>query len=197
MSIVGHSLASTHHADDTEGQAWAEEGPHGLTANWSGPSFWSHGSTASRGVAVFLFFIFLVEESLYVSRRQSDQHFERQIKQITGECLVHSTSYDKGSCFAMAWWKIQSVNLIWRPPSRGGKSPHMQGTRRSIARLNGRDTNKPDVWKRPVPAHQYRLVDHLVMSMGFIRDGPPAEEGEACSVGWLGFISGAGTHKAT
>ena len=45
-------LQKTHHADDAEGQAWAEEGPHGLTANWSGPSFWSHGSAASRGVAL-------------------------------------------------------------------------------------------------------------------------------------------------
>ena len=25
---------------------------HGLRANWSGPSYWSHGSTTSRGVAV-------------------------------------------------------------------------------------------------------------------------------------------------
>ena len=47
-------LQETHHTDEAEGQAWAEEGPHGLTANWSGPSFWSHGSAASRGVAVLL-----------------------------------------------------------------------------------------------------------------------------------------------
>ena len=42
-------LQETHHTDEAEGQAWAEEGPHGLTANWSGPSFWSHGSAASKG----------------------------------------------------------------------------------------------------------------------------------------------------
>ena len=29
-------------------------------------------------------------------------NLERQIKQTTGELRVHSTSYDKGSCFAMA-----------------------------------------------------------------------------------------------
>ena len=50
----------------------------------------------------FFFFCLFVEESLHVNRRQSDQHFERQIKQTTGECRVHSTSYEKGSCFAMA-----------------------------------------------------------------------------------------------
>ena len=50
----------------------------------------------------FLFFFFLVEESLHVHRCQSCQQPERQIKQTTGELRVHSTSYDKGSCFAMA-----------------------------------------------------------------------------------------------
>ena len=148
-------LQETHHTNEAEGQAWAEEGPHGLTANWSGPSFWSHGSAASRGVAVlfraaahtadisirhqsadgrilsvdfsfahgeftiasiyapctaadraafffFSFFCFLVEESLHAQRCQSCQQPERQIKQTTGELRVHSTSYDKGSCFAMA-----------------------------------------------------------------------------------------------
>ena len=246
-------LQETHHTDEAEGQAWAEEGPHGLTANWSGPSFWSHGSAASRGVAVLFraaahtadisirhqsadgrilsmdfsfadgeftiasiyapctavdraaFFIqhllpsppaqrqlllggdfnciadqldivdpagaagarmagyydglrivetehqlydvwrdrhpdgrtfthagtaglsaarldrwllsqqlrpwvstaffcvcVCVEESLHAHRCQSYQQFERQIQQTTEECRVHSTSYDKGSCFAMA-----------------------------------------------------------------------------------------------
>ena len=51
----------------------------------------------------FFFFFFLwVEESLHVHRCQSYQQSERQIKQTTGEFRVHSTSYDKGSCFAMA-----------------------------------------------------------------------------------------------
>ena len=27
------------------------------------------------------------------------------------------------------------------------------------ARLNGRDTNKPDAWSRPVRLHRYRSVD--------------------------------------
>ena len=45
---------------------------------------------------------FLVEESLHAHRCQSRQQPERQIKQTTGELRVHSTSYDKGSCFAMA-----------------------------------------------------------------------------------------------
>ena len=49
-----------------------------------------------------LSFFFLVEESLHVHRCQSCQQPERQIKQTTEECRVHSTSYDKGSCFAMA-----------------------------------------------------------------------------------------------
>ncbi len=31
--------------------SWTQEGPHGLRPNWSGPSFWCHGSSTSRGVA--------------------------------------------------------------------------------------------------------------------------------------------------
>ena len=50
----------------------------------------------------FSFFVFWVEESLHVHRCQSYQQPERQIQQTTGECRVHSTFYDKGSCFAMA-----------------------------------------------------------------------------------------------
>ena len=51
---------------------------------------------------LFFFFFFGVEESLHAHRCQSCQQPERQIKQTTGECRVHSTSCDKGSCFAMA-----------------------------------------------------------------------------------------------
>ena len=40
-------------------------------------------------------------ESLPVHRCQPYQQSERQIKHITGESRVHSTSYDTGSCFAM------------------------------------------------------------------------------------------------
>ena len=47
-------LQETHHADASEGEAWTQEGPHGLGSYWSGPSFWCHGSTASRGVAILL-----------------------------------------------------------------------------------------------------------------------------------------------
>lgn len=47
-------LQETHHTDDAEAQAWTQEGPHGLRPNWSGPSFWCHGSSASRGVAILL-----------------------------------------------------------------------------------------------------------------------------------------------
>ena len=42
------------------------------------------------------------KKSLHAHRCQSYQQFERQIKQTTEEFRVHSTSYDKGSCFAMA-----------------------------------------------------------------------------------------------
>ena len=48
------------------------------------------------------FFLFFGLESLHAHRCQSCQQPERQIKQTTGEFRVHSTSYDKGSCFAMA-----------------------------------------------------------------------------------------------
>jgi len=47
-------LKETHHTDEAEGQAWTQEGPHGLRPNWSGLSFWCHGSTTSRGVAILL-----------------------------------------------------------------------------------------------------------------------------------------------
>ncbi len=47
-------LQETHHTDDAEAQAWTQEGPHGLRPNWSGPSFWCHGSPTSRGVAILL-----------------------------------------------------------------------------------------------------------------------------------------------
>ena len=61
----------------------------------------------SFGLLTRYFFIFFLsffwgEESLHVHRCQSCQQPERQIKQTTGELRVHSTSYDKGSCFAMA-----------------------------------------------------------------------------------------------
>ena len=47
-------LQETHHTDEAEGQAWTQEGPDGLRPNWSGPSFWCHGSTTSQGVAILL-----------------------------------------------------------------------------------------------------------------------------------------------
>ena len=50
----------------------------------------------------FAFFFVWKEKSLHAHRCQSYQQPERQIKQTTEECRVHSTSYDKGSCSAMA-----------------------------------------------------------------------------------------------
>ena len=44
-------LQETHHASSAEGLAWAERGG-GLGLPWRGPSFWHHGTTVSRGVAV-------------------------------------------------------------------------------------------------------------------------------------------------
>ena len=58
--------------------------------------------SAGTGMKVPFLFLFLGEESLHAHRCQSCQQPERLIKQTTGECRVHSTSYDKGSCFAMA-----------------------------------------------------------------------------------------------
>jgi len=49
-----HRIVETHHTDEAERQAWTQMGPHGLRPNWSGPSFWCHGSTTSRGVAILL-----------------------------------------------------------------------------------------------------------------------------------------------
>ena len=66
-------------------------------------SHWLRGrQPAMTQEQFFFFFFFWVEESLHAHRCQSYQQFERQIKQTTEEFRVHSTSYDKGSCFAMA-----------------------------------------------------------------------------------------------
>ena len=62
---------------------------------------WASPVVCEEEVFFFLFFCFL-GESLHAHRCQSYQQFERQIKQTTEEFRVHSTSYDKGSCFAMA-----------------------------------------------------------------------------------------------
>ena len=54
---LGHwdivALQETHHIDTSEGEAWAAAGAGPLHA-WPGTSFWSHGTTASRGVAVLV-----------------------------------------------------------------------------------------------------------------------------------------------
>lgn len=47
-------LQETHHSSAEEGAAWAQEGPSGLRCNWSGPAFWCHFTSQSRGVAVLL-----------------------------------------------------------------------------------------------------------------------------------------------
>ncbi len=47
-------LQETHHASREEGEEWAQEGPHGLRPNWTGPTFWSHGSSTSCGVAILI-----------------------------------------------------------------------------------------------------------------------------------------------
>lgn len=47
-------LQETHHSSAEEGAAWAQEGPAGLRCNWSGPAFWCHFTSQSRGVAVLL-----------------------------------------------------------------------------------------------------------------------------------------------
>ena len=45
------ALQETHHIDSDEGKAWAASGVGSLLA-WPGVSFWSHGTSASRGVAL-------------------------------------------------------------------------------------------------------------------------------------------------
>jgi exonuclease III len=47
-------LQDTHNGSSEEGTEWALEGPHGLRTNWTGPSFWSHGTNTSCGVAIFV-----------------------------------------------------------------------------------------------------------------------------------------------
>ena len=102
-------LQETHHTDEAEGQAWTQEGPDGLRPNWSGPSFWCHGSTTSRGVAILLspsadisFFLFLEEEALHVSQICQLQQYQRTANGNLWDLGIHSTTHDGGSCFAMA-----------------------------------------------------------------------------------------------
>ena len=91
---------------------------------------------------------------------------------------------------------------------------HKLGTRRAIARLNGRNTKKPDAWRRPVPPHRYRSEDRSCSELQPSSDATPClwhgdvegihegralsqRQGKPGSAGWLGPFSGAGTHKAT
>lgn len=46
-------LQETHHGSQEEAERWAREGA-GPALPWRGESFWAHGSTASRGVAILL-----------------------------------------------------------------------------------------------------------------------------------------------
>ena len=83
------------------------------------------------------------------------------------------------------------------------------------ARLNGRNTDKPKAWSRPVPPHRYRFVINPASASNY---SPPAtqhpwvfpkddvegihegralqqRQGKPGSAGWLGPFSRAGTHK--
>ena len=44
-------LQETHHASEAVGLGWASELTGGVP-HWKGPSFWSHGSSQARGVAI-------------------------------------------------------------------------------------------------------------------------------------------------
>ena len=44
----------TYYSSAEEGAVWAQEGPHGLCCNWSGPASKCHYTSQSRGVPVFL-----------------------------------------------------------------------------------------------------------------------------------------------
>ena len=46
-------LQETHHESSEQGLRWAREGA-GPGKPWSGQTFWAHGTTASRGVAIFV-----------------------------------------------------------------------------------------------------------------------------------------------
>ena len=71
------------------------------------------------------------------------------------------------------------VNLAWEPSLPGSKVCHTLGTRRAIACLNGRDTNKnkPDAGSRPVPRHRIDpRIDPAPTS------SPPATQHPACGM---------------
>ena len=114
FTVVVHAFVPTHRPGSSTLFGLAVRSPHVALKS-------SHGGGAPRNIPLPMSsrthdlihcasasatnsaknFLFL-EESLHAHRCQSCQQLERQIKQTTGELRVHSTSYDKGSCFAMA-----------------------------------------------------------------------------------------------
>ena len=99
-----YNLCWARTCQQASGRCWSSSGtPRGLGIPGTQPAsnrcqLWAL-TLSEHGL---YFYFFLVEESLHVHRCQSCQQPERQIKQTTEECRVHSTSFDKGSCFAMA-----------------------------------------------------------------------------------------------
>ena len=70
-------------------------------------------------------------------------------------CRVHSTSYDKGSSFAMTS-RYNLTTCHGALPPEGAEFRTRKAPSVLAARLNGRDTNKPDAWSVLVPPHQAR-----------------------------------------
>ena len=54
-------LQETHHENSEQGERWAREGA-GPGKPWEGQTFWAHGTTASRGVAI------LIRDRIHLSR---------------------------------------------------------------------------------------------------------------------------------
>ena len=81
------ALQETHHVSDAEGESWAAAGA-GPLHPWPGVSFWSHGTSASRGVALLFKHACLASEAALRSRDES------------GRCIVVDFMMNEVSCSA-------------------------------------------------------------------------------------------------
>ena len=86
-------LQETHHSGDRQAQRWLLEGA-GPAAAWRGPAFWSHGSSASCGVAI-----------LFTSKLPWTDVSQRSAADPAGRCIsvdccLYGSQYTVASVYA-------------------------------------------------------------------------------------------------
>ena len=99
------ALQETHHVSDAEGESWAASGS-GPLHPWPGVSFWSHGTSASRGVALLIKHGCLASEVALRSRDES------------GRCIVVDFIMNENAC---------SVASVYAPVERQDRCTFFTG----------------------------------------------------------------------